>query len=113
MLRTCFNSMPDSDIQVIVSNNKFRRLQFKLINTGLAMCETQGAIADAVLEADSTKETVLRKQLDRIERKYRRLTDLENYHAKIGSTDAVIRINEKHSDCNQAGQCCAALKGDQ
>ncbi|BCA80308.1 hypothetical protein [Desulfuromonas sp. AOP6] len=113
MLRTCFQTMPQQDIQVIVSNNKFRRLQFKLINTGLALCETQGAIVDAGFEADSAKEKALRKQLGRIERKYKRLIDLENYHAKLGSTDAVIRINEKHSDCNQFGQCCAALKGDQ
>ena len=112
MLRTCFQSMQQEDIQVITSNNKFRRLQFKLINTGLALCETQGAIADAVFdEVDSTKETALRKRLGRIERKYKRLTDLENFHAKIGSTDAVIRIDEKHKGC-KPGQCCAQ-KGDQ
>jgi len=111
MLRTCFDSMPQEDIQIIASNNKFRRLQFKLINTGLALCETQGAIADAVLEADSPKETVLRKQLDRIERKYRRLTELESYHSKIGSTDAVIKIDEKHKGC-KPGQCCAVRKGE-
>ena len=113
MLRTCFQTMPQQDTQVIISHNKFRRLQFKLINVGFALCETQGAIADALsYGGDSTKETALRKQLARIERKHRRLIDLESYHSKIGNTNAVIRLNEKHRDCGKLGQCCAVLKGE-